>query len=163
MSVGCQNLIPRYPVHHQSSGPLDCADVTLVYHISVSLLYMFFSRSLLKCYLLQNILHSSQVKDKNELTLCQNKPSCVPGRYHGLYRYCHRRHKARVAWPHYAGHLWHYRQGRKLEYMYEHMASDGSLDVVNLLTISADTKVSLYGQLPCAPILQHLCWAFVTL
>ena len=34
--------------------------------------------------------------------------------------------------------------------MYEHMASDGSLDVVNLLTISADTKVSLHGQLSCA-------------
>ena len=37
-------------------------------------------------------------------------------------------------------------------YIYEHMASDGSLDIVNLLTISADKMVSLHGQLPCAPI-----------
>ena len=33
--------------------------------------------------------------------------------------------------------------------MYEHMASAGSLDVVNLPTISADTKMSLHGQLSC--------------
>ena len=38
-----------------------------------------------------------------------------------------------------AGHLWHYRQGQKLDYMYEHMASARILDVVNLPTISADT------------------------
>ena len=42
-----------------------------------------------------------------------------------------------------AGHLLHYRQGRKLDYIYEHMASVGSLDVVSLTTISADTKMSL--------------------
>ena len=42
----------------------------------------------------------------------------------------------------FAGRLLHYRQGRQLDYMYEHMARDGSLDVVNLLTISADTKMS---------------------
>ena len=52
----------------------------------------------------------------------------------------------------YAGHLWQYRQGRKLDYMYEHMASAGSLDVVNLPTISADTKMSLHGKLSYAPI-----------
>ena len=38
------------------------------------------------------------------------------------------------------------------DYMYEHMASAGSLDVVNLPTISADTKMSLHKQLSCAPI-----------
>ena len=154
MGVGCQNLIPRYPVHHQPLGPLDCPDVTLVYHISVSLLYMFFSRSLLTCYLLYHISHSSQVKDTNGLTPCGNEPSCVPGRYPGLYRYCHRRNKPRVAWPHFtrvwaallvymmrvwpmygknnlgsyhvlqfddndAGHLRHYRQRQKLDYMFE--------------------------------------------
>ena len=42
-----------------------------------------------------------------------------------------------------AGHLWHYMQGQKFDYMYEHMANVGSLDVVNLLTISADTNMSL--------------------
>ena len=62
-----------------------------------------------------------------------------------------------------AGHLWHYRQGRKPDYMYEHMASDGSLDVVKLLTISADTKMSLHEKLSCGPIWRHWCWAFVTL
>ena len=41
------------------------------------------------------------------------------------------------------GHLWHYRQGQKLDYMYEHMASARSLDVDNLPTMSADTKMSL--------------------
>ena len=39
-----------------------------------------------------------------------------------------------------AGNLWHYRQRQKLDYMYEHMASAESLDVVNLPTISVDTK-----------------------
>ena len=34
----------------------------------------------------------------------------------------------------------------KLNYMYEHMDSAESLDVVNLTTISADTKKSLPGQ-----------------
>ena len=42
-----------------------------------------------------------------------------------------------------AGILLHYRQGRKLDYIYEHMASVGSLDAVSLTTISADTKMSL--------------------
>ena len=42
-----------------------------------------------------------------------------------------------------AGNLLHYRQGRNLDYIYEHMASVGSLDVVSLTTISADTKMSL--------------------
>ena len=37
-----------------------------------------------------------------------------------------------------AGHLGHYRQWRKLDYICEHMASVGSLDVVNLPTISAN-------------------------
>ena len=82
-------------------GPLDCPDVTLVFHINVSLLYMLFSRSLLKCYLLYHILHSSQVKDTNGLTPCRIKPLCVPGRYPGSYRYCHRRNKPIVAWSHF--------------------------------------------------------------
>ena len=38
-----------------------------------------------------------------------------------------------------AGHL-----RQKLDYMYEHMASAESLDIVNLPTISADTKKSLH-------------------
>ena len=42
-----------------------------------------------------------------------------------------------------AGNLLHYRQGRNLDYKYEHMASVGSLDVVNLPTLSADTKMFL--------------------
>ena len=42
-----------------------------------------------------------------------------------------------------AGNFWHYRQGQTLDYMYEHMASVGSLDVVNLPTLSADTKMFL--------------------
>ena len=42
-----------------------------------------------------------------------------------------------------AGNLLHYRQGRNLDYIYEHMASVGSLDVVNLPTLSADTKMFL--------------------
>ena len=42
-----------------------------------------------------------------------------------------------------AGHLRHYRQRQKLDYMYEHMPSAESLDFVNLPTISADTKQSL--------------------
>ena len=79
-------------------GPMDCPDVTLVFHINVSLLYMLFPMSLLKCYFVT------------------------------------------------------VKAGEQLGYMYEHMARDGSLDVVNLLTISADTKVSLHGQLSCAPI-----------
>ena len=41
------------------------------------------------------------------------------------------------------GHWLHYRQRRKLDYIYEHMASFGSLDVVNLPTKSANTKMSL--------------------
>ena len=32
------------------------------------------------------------------------------------------------------------RQGQQLDYMYEHMARDGSLDAVNLQIISADTR-----------------------
>jgi hypothetical protein len=36
--------------------------------------------------------------------------------------------------------------------MYEHMARDGSLGVINLLTINADRKLSLHGQLSCDPI-----------
>ena len=42
-----------------------------------------------------------------------------------------------------AGHLWHYKHGGKHDYMYEQMATVGSLDVVNLPTITADTTVSL--------------------
>ena len=42
-----------------------------------------------------------------------------------------------------AGHLWHYKQGEKLDYMYEHMAYVGSLDIINLPTMNADTKKSL--------------------
>ena len=42
-----------------------------------------------------------------------------------------------------AGHLGQYRQGQKLDYMCEHMASAGSLDVVNLPTVGADTNMSL--------------------
>ena len=37
-----------------------------------------------------------------------------------------------------AGHLWHFKQGEKLEYVYEHMAIVRSLDVKNLPTISAE-------------------------
>ena len=51
-----------------------------------------------------------------------------------------------------AGHYTHYRQEQTFDYMYECVASAGSLDVVNLPTISADTKMSLHGQLSCAPI-----------
>ena len=51
-----------------------------------------------------------------------------------------------------AGHFGHYRQGQTLDYMYEHMASAGSLDVVNLPTVSEDTHMSLHKQLSCAPI-----------
>ena len=40
-----------------------------------------------------------------------------------------------------AGHLW--QAGWKLDYMYEHMASVGSLDVVNLPTMSTETEMSL--------------------
>ena len=40
-----------------------------------------------------------------------------------------------------AGDFWNYRYGRKLDCMYEHMASVGSLDIVNLPTISADTNM----------------------
>ena len=146
--------------------------------------------------MLYHIIHSSQVKDTNGLTQCRNKPSCVSGMCPGFYRYCHRRNKPIVAWPHftrvwaallalmmrvwpmhgekymgsyhvlqsiYARHLWHYRQGQKPDYMYEHMASDGSLNVVNLLTICADTKLFFHVQLSCAPIWRHWCWAFLTL
>ena len=42
-----------------------------------------------------------------------------------------------------AGHLGHFRQGQKLDYMCEQMASVMSLDTVNLPTISAHTKMSL--------------------
>ena len=51
-----------------------------------------------------------------------------------------------------AGHFGHYRQRQTVDYMYDHMASAGSLDVVNLPTISADTIMSLHGRLSCAPI-----------
>ena len=37
-----------------------------------------------------------------------------------------------------AGHLWHFKQGKKLEYVYEHMAIVRSLDLENLPTISAE-------------------------
>ena len=59
MGVGCHNLIPRYPVHHQSLGPLDCPDVTLVFHINVSLLYMLFPDHCLNatCYNISYTLH----------------------------------------------------------------------------------------------------------
>ena len=36
-----------------------------------------------------------------------------------------------------AGHLWHFMQGKKLEYVYEHMAIVRNLDVKNLPTIVA--------------------------
>ena len=42
-----------------------------------------------------------------------------------------------------AGHLGHYRQGQKLDFMCEHMASVGSLDVVSLPTVSADANMSI--------------------
>ena len=59
MGVGCQNLIPRYPVHHQSLWLLECHDVTLVYNITVSLLYMLFPDHCLNatCYNISYTLH----------------------------------------------------------------------------------------------------------
>ena len=42
-----------------------------------------------------------------------------------------------------AGHLLHFMQGRKLEYMYEHMATVRSLDVVNLPKIGPYTTMSI--------------------
>ena len=58
-----------------------------------------------------------------------------------------------------AGHFWHYRHGQTLDYIYEHIASAGSLDVVNLPTISAGKKMSLHKQLTLytsRKSLQHL-------
>ena len=41
------------------------------------------------------------------------------------------------------GHLWHYTHRGKLDYMYEQMAIVGSMDVVDLPTISPDTIMFL--------------------